>query len=159
MSQSSGGGSAAPPALARIIATMGGAGYFSIAPGTVGSIIGAALYWAAYQGGSRVPVAVFPLIAIVAIWSAGHAERASGKKDPSEIIVDEVVGQILCLLGHAPAMGHLIAGLVVFRVLDIWKPFRWIEKFPGGWGIVADDLMAGGIGWVLLALGRSSGYL
>jgi phosphatidylglycerophosphatase A len=159
MSRSSGGRSAATPVLARIIATMSGAGYAPVAPGTVGSVIGFALYWAVYQGGSGVPVVVFPLIAIVAIWSAGHAERASGKKDPSEIIVDEVVGQFLCLLGHAPTLAHIIAGLVVFRVLDIWKPFRGVEKFPGGWGIVADDLMAGGIGWVLLALGRSSGYL
>lgn len=159
MSRSSGGGGEAPPALARIVATVGGAGYTPIAPGSVGSLFGAALYWAAYQGGSRVPVALFPLIAIAAIWSAGHAERASGKKDPSEIIVDEVAGQFLCLLGHAPAMAHIVAGLVVFRVLDIWKPFRWIEKFPGGWGVVADDLLAGGIGWFLLALGRSSGYL
>lgn len=157
MSRFSRGGSAA--VLARIIATMGGAGYAPVAPGTVGSIIGAALYWATYQGGTRVSVVVFPLIGIVAIWSAGHVERVSGKKDPSEIIVDEVAGQFLCLLGHAPTLAHIIAGLVVFRVLDIWKPFRWIEKFPGGWGIVADDLMAGGIGWVLLALGRSSGYL
>ncbi|MBT3432587.1 MAG: phosphatidylglycerophosphatase A [Nitrospinaceae bacterium] len=159
MSRASGAGGAVSPVLARIIATMGGAGYSPIAPGTVGSIIGVTLYWVAYLEGSRVSLAVFLFIAIVAIWSAGHAERAAGKKDPSEIIVDEVAGQFLCLLGHAPAMAHLVAGLVVFRILDIWKPFRWIEKFPGGWGIVADDLMAGGIGWVLLALGYSWGYL
>ncbi len=145
--------------LARAAATVGGAGYFPVAPGTAGSAVGVALYWALYQGGSRLPVVFFFLWVILAVWSAGAFERESGKKDPPEIVADEVAGQLLCLMGAAPAALHLAAGFVVFRVLDIWKPFRRIESLPGGWGVVADDLVAGALGWTVLALGRSMGYL
>ncbi len=148
-----------PVSLARVAATVCGTGYFPIAPGTAGSAVGVVLYWALYQAGSSPLFVFFFLWIILAVWSAGVVERESGRKDPPEIVADEVAGQLLCLMGSAPVALHLAAGFVVFRVLDIWKPFRRIEILPGGWGVVADDLVAGGLGWGVLALGRSMGYL
>ncbi|HBK78466.1 MAG TPA: phosphatidylglycerophosphatase A [Nitrospinae bacterium] len=151
------GGKAA--SLARIVATMGGVGYFSLAPGTAGSALGVAIYWLSYRGGAYFPAAVFLLTGIAAVWAAGVVERESGQKDPPEIVADEVAGQLLCLLGSAPNPVNLIAGFTVFRILDIWKPFGRIEKWPGGWGVVADDLAAGMAGWLILAAGKFSGLI
>ncbi len=152
-------GAGGAAALARIAATLGGTGYVPIAPGTAGSAVGAALYWTLYQGGAYWPAAVFPFVVILAVWSGGIVERETGRADPSEVVVDEAAGQLLCLMGFAPTAPLLVAGFLVFRFFDIWKPFRRIERLPGGWGIVSDDLAAGALSWVVLALGRSSGYL
>lgn len=73
--------------------------------------------------------------------------------------MDEVAGQWLCLLGSTPSFSVMIVGFLAFRLFDIWKPFRRVEKLPGGWGIVVDDMLAGFLGWVTIALVRFSGYL
>jgi phosphatidylglycerophosphatase A len=104
-------------------------------------------------------VAGFFLISALAVWSAGLVEREAGRKDPREIVIDEVAGQLLCLLGSPLALADLGAGFVIFRALDIWKPFRRIENLPGGWGVVADDVAAGALGLAALALARFAGYL
>jgi len=145
--------------LARVIATMGGVGHFPFAPGTAGSALGVLFYWLSCLGGAYLPVVVFLLVGTVAVWGAGVVERESGQKDPSEVVADEVAGQLLCLLGSAPNPANLITGFVLFRIFDIWKPFRSIEKLPGGIGIVADDLVAGIAGWLILATGRLSGVI
>jgi phosphatidylglycerophosphatase A len=75
------------------------------------------------------------------------------------VVVDEVAGQILCLLAAPLTALGLAAGFLVFRLFDIWKPFRRVEDLPGGWGIVADDILAGILGWCVLASGRLAGYL
>ena len=153
------GGRAPTLLLARAAATVCGIGYTPIAPGTAGSIAGVGMYWLLYQGGSALPVAGFFLICALAVWSAGLVEREAGRKDPQEIVLDEVAGQLLCLLGSPLALADLGAGFVIFRVLDIWKPFRRIESLPGGWGVVADDVAAGALGLAALALARFAGYL
>ncbi|MBI2132322.1 MAG: phosphatidylglycerophosphatase A [Candidatus Tectomicrobia bacterium] len=140
------------------LATLCGLGRAPLAPGTAGSLAGAAVYWAAWRAGSWVPFVLFALAVAGGIWSAGKVERALGRKDPPEVVVDELAGQLFCLLGWEPTLTLLGAGFVVFRALDIVKPWRWLESLPGGWGVMADDLAAGAAGWVLLAIGRSAGF-
>jgi phosphatidylglycerophosphatase A len=130
-----------------------------LAPGTAGSAAGVALYWFLYQGGWFVPVAVFPIAAAAAVWSAGIVECDSGKIDPGEIVADELTGQLLCLLLIPPTGSHLLAGFLAFRVIDIAKPMHRLEALPGGWGVVADDVAAGALGWFALAGARGWGLL
>ncbi len=88
-------------------------------------------------------------VALLGAWAAGHAEEYLGSKDPQVVVIDEVSGQHLTLLGGlgwnaAPNWKYLLLGLILFRVFDIWKPFpvRQAERLPGGWGIMADDWAA-----------------
>lgn len=90
------------------------------------------------------------------IWASTVTAREKGKEDPGFIVVDEVLGQWVTLLGVSSySVGSFAAGFILFRVFDIWKPWpvRKFEKFPGGYGIVADDLAAGIYGALILYLG------
>jgi phosphatidylglycerophosphatase A len=150
--------------LALILATSGGVGYLPGIPGTYGSAVGVLLCWglAAGGGGFAAYAAVTIALGALGVWAAGVAERAFGQEDDRRIVIDEVVGQLLAL---APAvlwlrggafLPALVTGFVLFRVLDIAKPgpVRWAEQgFPGGLGVVADDVVAGLISAVLLAAG------
>jgi phosphatidylglycerophosphatase A len=139
--------------LALVIATGLGIGYFPIAPGTVGSLLGVALI----IGLSRFELAghrrllfhlvVVALISVVGIWAASRAELHFRRKDPPQVVIDEVVGQLLTfgLIFRNPRLVLLFLGFLLFRFFDILKPFpiRKLEKAPLGFGIVLDDLAAG----------------
>lgn len=80
------------------------------------------------------------------VWTAGEAEKFFGRVDPGQVVIDEVVGQIVTFLGHPrPSWKLLIAGFVLFRILDVIKPFpaRRAEHARAGWGIMWDDVVAG----------------
>ena len=156
---SDGPGRAVRSASAWTLATLCGLGRVPLAPGTAGSAAGLAVYWATWQAGDWAPLLLFALVLAGGLWAAGAVEREVGRKDPPEVVVDELAGQLLCLLGAEPTPALLAAGLVVFRALDIAKPWRDLESLPGGWGVMADDLAAGAAGWVVLAIGRSAGFL
>jgi phosphatidylglycerophosphatase A len=87
------------------------------------------------------------------IWAADWTAKKSGKKDPSLVVVDEVIGQWVTLAGAATLnWKSWLAAFLLFRAFDIWKPVpvRQFEKLPGGYGIVADDVMAGVYGALVL---------
>jgi phosphatidylglycerophosphatase A len=90
------------------------------------------------------------------VWAASRTATAYGKEDPGLVVVDEVLGQWVTLLG-ATAYNPISFGaaFVIFRLLDIWKPgpIRRLEKLPGGYGIMADDLAAGAVGALILYIG------
>jgi phosphatidylglycerophosphatase A len=91
----------------------------------------------------------------VGVWASGEAEKVLGGTDPGPAIIDELVGQIVTFLARPGASWKLLlAGFVVFRILDIIKPFPAgrAEKAPGGWGIMLDDVIAGGYSLALLCL-------
>lgn len=149
------------PGAAVWIATCFGVGYFPLAPGTAGSAVGLALV----VGIGRLPLARHWLVAIVAaaaigigalgVWAAGRAEKFFGRVDPGQVVIDEVVGQMLTLLLQPDATWKwLLAGFALFRLLDVVKPFpaRSLERAPGGWGIMLDDVAAGAYGLGALAL-------
>lgn len=144
--------------LAIALATFFGAGFFPKGPGTAGSI--AALLVAALlqlAGAGHLTLLVLTLVVLPAgIWAATVTERSLGREDPGEVVIDEVLGQWVTLLGASVWnwKTYLIA-LLLFRVFDIWKPqpVRWAESLPAGTGIVADDVLAGIYGAIILYIG------
>jgi phosphatidylglycerophosphatase A len=81
----------------------------------------------------------------IGIPAATAVARASASKDPQFIVIDEVAGQLVALIAVPLAWKTFLAGFILFRVFDIWKPFpiRRLERLPEGAGIVVDDLGAG----------------
>ncbi len=136
--------------LLAIWVTCCGLGYAPVASGTFGTLGGLAL---AGLAGSAAPDWYLPLVlgaaAIVTVGGAlagPWAERRYGRKDPGEFVLDEVAGFLIAAAWPTwPGWTHLIAAFCAFRLCDIVKPppARRCEKFPGGWGIVLDDLAAG----------------
>ncbi len=128
---------------------------------------------------------IFVFVAALGVWAAGRVARYWGQKDPARVVIDEVSGQHLTiLLGCSlPLLGgrlsgawtqfplglitvhnplnwkYLLVGFILFRGFDIWKPFpvRRTESLPGGWGIMADDWVAGIFAGLGLWLARSLG--
>jgi phosphatidylglycerophosphatase A len=139
-----------PVALA--LATAGGAGYFPFAPGTVGSAVGMAVYLLTRHLDPAIQVGLFVAICVVGTWAAGIAATHFGREDPGYVVVDEVAGQLATLLLLDVGLAGAAIGFFIFRVLDIIKPWpaNRLEALHGGFGIMADDIMAGAYGWVLL---------
>ncbi|MBY0505324.1 MAG: phosphatidylglycerophosphatase A [Bryobacteraceae bacterium] len=141
--------------FATLIATAGGAGYWPWGPGTAGSLVGVGIAWLlARQFEFTTGWPMLPLT-ILATWPGVWASTvaAGERKDPQFIVVDEVLGVWLTLAGATVWSWQACAlGFVLFRIFDIVKPWpvRRFEALPRGWGIVADDLMAGVYGAILL---------
>ena len=135
--------------LARAIATWFGCGLSPWAPGTAGSAaaIAIAVPLHVYLGFGRWHFLIMAmLLAAPAVWSAGAVARGAGVGDPGFVVVDEVLGQWISLLGAAAySWVTWVCAFALFRLFDIWKPFpvRQLEALPGGIGINADDAMAG----------------
>ena len=133
---------------AFLIATWFGCGYAPKAPGTAGSLAGLLIAMALhYMGyGRGMLLALTAILMAPGIWSASVVARETNTTDPHIVVVDEVIGQWITLAGAATFNWKTwIAAFALFRVLDVWKPApaRQLESLPGGWGIVADDVMAG----------------
>jgi phosphatidylglycerophosphatase A len=128
--------------VALLIATGFGSGYLPWAPGTWGTVVGVGFFLALWKLNALVPGIIGGLIVSVAVSPAG--ERYFGKKDPGQVVVDEVVCFPLAMLGVPVTAGYLLAAFVLFRLLDVVKPppARQIQRLPGGWGITADDVIA-----------------
>jgi phosphatidylglycerophosphatase A len=138
--------------LAVAIATVGGAGFAPIAPGTVGSAVGVGLYLATRHWPALWQVALVIVVSLVGIAAANRAATALGREDPGQVVIDEVAGQLLTLLLTGVDIWGAIGGFMLFRVFDVAKPWpvRRLERLPGGVGIMADDLMAGVYGNLVL---------
>jgi len=146
-------------AWARLVATFFGTGRLRPGPGTWGSLAAMLLWWLI---ASRLPPALhLPVLIglivssiVLGIPAATLEARGSGKKDPSHVVIDEVAGQLLTLLGSPIVWKPLLAGFILFRAFDILKPppIRRLEKLPEGTGIVVDDLGAGVYAFVVLQL-------
>lgn len=141
--------------LALAVATVGGAGFFPIAPGTVGSAIAVVIYLLTSHWPPAWQVALLGAISLVGTWGADGAARALGREDPGPVVVDEVAGQLLTLLLTGVGLAGAIVGFFIFRILDIVKPWPAgkFELLPGGIGIMADDLMAGVYGNIIMWIG------
>jgi phosphatidylglycerophosphatase A len=145
--------------IAVAIATWFGCGYFPWGPGTVGSLaaIMIAVVLHSYAGAGRPALLIATLILLApAIWASTRTARLLAKEDPSVVVVDEVLGQWVTLLGAtALRWKSFCAAFLLFRLFDIWKPWpvRNFEKLPEGVGIVADDLAAGIYGALILYIG------
>jgi len=147
-----------------------GVGYFPVAPGTLGSLVGAAIYlstweWIyelleanALQRRLSVLYIATPLLASMlllivlitatGIWAASRTEKLLQKKDPSIVVIDEVAGQMIALLSvqfWSPTWWSILSAFILFRAFDIWKPYpiRRLEALESGLGIMLDDVAAG----------------
>ncbi|HYX28369.1 MAG TPA: phosphatidylglycerophosphatase A [Pyrinomonadaceae bacterium] len=155
--------------FALAIATCG-VGYFPIAPGTLGAMVGVGLYltvWGWLYGlletnAARshlnliyifTPLAaamliLITLVTVVGTWAATRAEKLMQKKDPSAVVIDEVAGQMIALLTGPfwlRTWWSIFSAFILFRLFDIWKPYpiRRFEALESGLGIMSDDLVAG----------------
>jgi phosphatidylglycerophosphatase A len=149
----------APPAkggpcsrLALLLATGFGSGYSPVVPGTAGSLVGLLLFLPLHGLPWPALASAVLLLVGVAIVSAGHVARLVGTEDPGIVVIDEVAGMWVSLLFLPLTPFTALAGFVLFRILDVVKPFpaRRFEDLPGGFGIVCDDLMAGAYANLLL---------
>jgi phosphatidylglycerophosphatase A len=160
--------------LAKAVATGLGAGLAPKAPGTLGALEGVVLFFGllALSSGwiNRSSPAPFALMTIanlivfaVGVWSSSRVCRSTGINDPQTIVVDEISGQLIALLplSARPSIAGVIAAFVLFRLLDILKPYpiSRLERLHGGLGVMADDALAGVLGAALVWLGRHAGLL
>ena len=131
-------------ALSTLIATFVYTGFFPFAPATFATFVFLVLYWMVPGGEWLAHWAVLLATAVVSIPTATRVERKYGT-DPSCVVIDEVVGIQIILVGAQPSLAGVAAAFVLFRIFDIWKPFpiHRLQSLPGGWGIVADDALAG----------------
>jgi phosphatidylglycerophosphatase A len=131
--------------LGVFIATCGYLGYAPVAPGTWGSAAGLLVFFAVRSTGSTtVELAVIAALFAVGVWSGTQAEHHFGGIDPGPIVLDEVVGMLITLALLPVNLTGALVGFVIFRVLDVVKPWpsAGFEKLPGGLGVMADDGMA-----------------
>lgn len=142
------------------MATGAGTGWLPRAPGTWGTLVGLALAWVLAPLSGVAAWATLVALVALAVWSAGVAAAMWGRKDPREIVIDEIAGIYLVMFAQPWTWATVLAGFAAFRLFDVWKPApaRWAEFLPGGWGIVADDLIAAGYAWlVVYVVGRLAG--
>jgi phosphatidylglycerophosphatase A len=147
-----------------------GVGFFPIAPGTLGSLVGVALFLSIHRAADSVLVpyalvhhlyyftlesiqlalmlVVILIVTLAGIWAASRSETVLNRKDPGAVVIDEVAGQMIALLSAsffiAGAWG-IVSAFILFRVFDIWKPYpiRRLESLESGLGVMADDVAAG----------------
>jgi phosphatidylglycerophosphatase A len=155
-----------------------GVGYIPGAPGTYGSAVAVAMYVgigtfemhaASHNAVSgQIPslviafhfvlnAALLTALCLIGIWASGRTIAIFGKSDPSQAVVDEVMGQLITFTFIPFTLNWplILAGFLLFRLFDIWKPFpvRTLEMLPGGLGICADDIVAGVYAGICLAVG------
>jgi phosphatidylglycerophosphatase A len=139
--------------LILALATWGGVGFLPYMPGTWGTLAALPLwYHLALTGPWGYGLGVAALV-ILGLWVAGPAQEILGRTDHPAIVVDEVAGLLITLAGVPLTWEHAALGVVIFRALDILKPFpiRWFQEGgKGGLEVMADDVAAGVIGRLVL---------
>ena len=147
------------PRWAWLVGTFFGVGTLRPGPGTWGSTV-TVLLWAGFAqyfpAQLQLPLNILLAILAIAIGipAATRVARASGKKDPQHVVIDEVAGQLITLVAAPLHWKPMLAGLILFRVFDMWKPVpvRNLEKLPEGTGIMMDDVAAGVYGLIVMQL-------
>ena len=131
--------------LALVLATGFGSGYSPFAPGTAGSAVGLLFVWAMSYLDLTGQVVLTLGVTGVSMIAADLVAKSMGLKDPGLIVADEIAGMMVTMIAIPLSPKSLVLGFILFRVMDVVKPppARQFERFKGGLGIVADDLMAG----------------
>ncbi len=129
--------------IGLLLATVGGVGYVPIASGTFGSIVGVVL-WAVLPSSAAAQATAIAVLLVVGSWSGSVAERHFGRTDPSEVVIDEVVGILITFFLNPVGWKGAAVGFLLFRAFDVVKPFPAdrLERLHGGVGVMADDAMA-----------------
>lgn len=132
-----------------------GLGYLPVAPGTWGSAGGLLIWWLTLPMGRGLQALLLVVATVPAALACGACARRAGREDPSFVVLDEVLGMYLALLFLSPSLPWVAAAFVLFRLLDIFKPWpvSLMEKrFAGGAAILLDDLMAGAMVALILTI-------
>jgi phosphatidylglycerophosphatase A len=141
--------------LSLTLATWGGVGFLPYMPGTWGTLAALPLWYCLAQTGPWFYGLGVAVLVILGLCVAGPAQEMLGRTDHPAIVVDEVAGLLITLAGVSPTWEHAALGLVIFRTLDILKPFpiRWFQEGgKGGLEVMADDVAAGVIGRLLIEI-------
>ena len=139
--------------IALFICSFGYLGFIPIAPGTVGSAAGIVVYLLCRQAGfAALQLAVIVALFITGVVLTKPCEEDLRCVDPGPIVIDEVMGMLITLFMIPVGWGGLLLGFLLFRALDVVKPFpaRQLERLHGGLGVMADDAMAAVYGNLLL---------
>lgn len=121
-------------------------GYCPVMPGTAGTVVGIALYFLLSSFSVPLYIATTILFVFFSIWISGKAEQLFNKKDPPFVVIDEIAGYLVTMATFHPDRLYLICGFILFRIMDIIKPYPAgliNRKIKGGAGIVLDDVVAG----------------
>jgi len=140
--------------VSRVIASVFGIGYIPALPGTLGSLAGLLLYAAYFH---RLGGAVWGSIAaltLVGLFASHKALQGSGETDPSWIVIDELLGMLVSLAALPLRWPIVLLGFCLFRFFDIIKlfPLNRLERLPGAWGVLLDDIGAGLYTWFILQI-------
>ncbi|MFC1898503.1 phosphatidylglycerophosphatase A [Candidatus Cloacimonadota bacterium] len=136
--------------LSVFISTLFGVGYFPKAPGTAGTIVAACVYWlmseswfASFPTNLYFVISIL-LLSLISVYFISKAETKLGH-DNGKIVIDEFWGYMLAVAFLPKTLTVLILSFILFRIFDIFKPepVNILQKLPKGWGVMADDLMAG----------------
>lgn len=138
----------------HLIAYGFGAGLSPMAPGTMGTLVAIPIYLVLANLPGLLYFVALAILIGVGLWACDKVAAEMGEDDPSSIVWDEVVG-FLVAMAAAPvvSLAWILMGFILFRLFDIYKPWpvSWAEeRFKGGLGIIADDLVAGAMTWVVL---------
>lgn len=139
--------------LACHLASLGPVGFLPVAPGSWGSLAAIAI-WQVLLGSSSIylHIGVIAVASGAGVWVCGKGEERWGR-DARPIVWDEMVGQWVTLLGAGRGgIAALAAAFFIFRLFDVVKPFPayQVQRLRGGWGVMADDLIAGAYSAILL---------
>jgi phosphatidylglycerophosphatase A len=147
--------------LAHLLAIWFGCGRVPKMPGTAGTIGALPLYLLLVRGGPWAVAAGAVVVTFVGVWAATQVVRASGLPDPQFVCIDEAAGVLVTLVAAPYTWQGVLAGVVLFRIFDQWKPWpaRRAEKLREGWGVVMDDVIAGLWGATVLLALRAAGWL
>jgi phosphatidylglycerophosphatase A len=136
-------------ALVLFLASAGYVGYIPVASGTFGSLVAVPMFWGfdALRATS-LPLYILTYVGAVAAacWIAGLAEIYLQEHDSHKIVIDEIVGYLAATMFLQPTWTHAAVAFLIFRALDVIKPYPagYIDKhFPGGYGVVLDDVVSG----------------
>jgi phosphatidylglycerophosphatase A len=142
---------------AELVSTFFYVGHLRPGPGTWGSLASATIWWfgirtVAPERQAAVTAVAAVLVTLVGIPAATAVARAWERKDPSQVVIDEVAGQLVTLIACPVTWKALIAAFILFRAFDILKPppVRQLERLREGTGIMLDDIGAGIYGWIVL---------
>jgi phosphatidylglycerophosphatase A len=131
--------------LIKLLATGFGSGLSPFAPGTAGTLVGVVICLLCLPLPWAMRLLIVIALSALSIYVAGQAEIIYQKKDDQRIVIDEIIGLQITMLPVAINVLSLCAAFVLFRIFDILKPFPIgnLQRLPGGWGVVADDVLAG----------------
>jgi len=136
------------------LATWGGVGYLPYMPGTWGTLAALPLWYLLARCGPFSYGLGVAVLMVLGLLIAGPAQEYLGRTDHPAIVVDEVVGLLITLAGVTPSWENAALGFIVFRTLDIFKPgpIRWLGAGSGGLEVMADDVVAGVLGRVIIEI-------